>query len=117
MAKGEAGSGPFSADLYEAHRRIAELEAKLSQRELVIRGLRRRLQEIEEPYWERRGKLEVELSDLRHRLRELDELSQSPPSQQLEDELRALRATRTFRYSASARAVYARFRQMQRPST
>lgn len=113
-AEGDVGSRD-AVDLLRARQQIGELEAKLAQRDSVIRNLRHRLQDLEEPYWERKGNLEEELDRARGRLVELERARELPREKELEDELRALRSTRTFRYTASARAVYGRLLGMHRP--
>ena len=112
-----------------AHQRNGELEAKLVQRDLAIRELRRRLHDLEQPFWERQSKLETDLAATRQRAAELElslqkatesakELAvverQDDRADQLQAEIAAIRATRTFRYTADARAVYTKIRRIGR---
>lgn len=114
---GNTGYTQWLEELRVAHQRVGELEATVSQRDRVIRGLRRRLHDLEGPFWERRTRLDEELERARLRISELEgQLAEIPERSpvtptgvaRLEQELAAMRATRTFRYSARARAWYGR---------
>jgi hypothetical protein len=110
-------------DLMALHQRAGELEAELAQRDAAIRELRRRLHELEQMYWERQSKLEDEFIAAQDRLLELYRAgaervsaptTTGPTPAVLQAELDALRATRTFRYTATARAAYGRVRALGR---
>ncbi|HVX21088.1 MAG TPA: hypothetical protein VHB02_07060 [Acidimicrobiales bacterium] len=100
--------------LLVAHQRIGELEATIVQRDSAIRELRRRLHELEQPFWERRSRLEEELDEARRQADNLQlvlgEAQGTARPDDLEREIAALKATRTFRYTAAARSLYAKLR-------
>jgi uncharacterized coiled-coil protein SlyX len=87
----------------EAQRRVGELEAKLAEREGALRELRRRLRELEQPYWVHQSALVEEFQSAQWRITELEgklnPFDETPTVSARLNELAALKATKTFRYT------------------